>query len=112
VIFALKDHSWQAVYDQPHVTDLGAFGKPPNAHVRSLGPAKPAIEFELSSMAQGYLGSSVTFVAEVNHKLREVLSVATGESNEAAGMPPDQTFSWRQPWKPPPRSMKDSPTLS
>ena len=95
MIFALKDHSWQAVYDQPHVTDLGAFGKPPNAHVRSLGPAKPAIEFELSSMAQGYLGSSVTFVAEVNHKLREVLSVATGESNEAAGMPPDQTFSWQ-----------------
>ena len=95
VIFALKDSSWQSVYDQPHVTDLGTFGAPPNARFRSLGPAKPAIEFELSSMAQGYLGSSVTLVAEVNQKLREVLSVATGASNEAAEMPPDQTFSWQ-----------------
>lgn len=95
VIFALKDGSWQSVYDQPHVTDLGTFGEPPNAHVRNLGPARPAIEFELGSMAQGHMGSSMTFVAEVNQKLREVLSVATGESNEAAELPPHQTFSWK-----------------
>jgi hypothetical protein len=95
VIFALKDGSWQPIYDQAHVTDLGTFGEPPNAHVRSLGPAAPAIEFELSSMAAGHLESSVIFVAEVNHRLREILSVETGESNEGAEMPPDQTFSWQ-----------------
>ncbi|HXJ88521.1 MAG TPA: hypothetical protein VMS18_17000 [Candidatus Binatia bacterium] len=95
VIFALKDDVWKPVCDQPHVTDLGTFGEPPSARVRSLGPAKPAIEFEQSSMAQGYAGSSVTFVAEVNQKLRQVLSVATAESNEAADMPSDQTFSWQ-----------------
>ncbi|HTT19264.1 MAG TPA: hypothetical protein VMG82_09980 [Candidatus Sulfotelmatobacter sp.] len=94
VIFALKGDSWQSVYNQPNVSDLGAFGKPPNAHVQSLGPATPAIEFELSSMAQGYVGTNVTFVAEVNQKLREVLSVLSAESNEAADMPSDQTFSW------------------
>jgi hypothetical protein len=95
VIFALKDGSWKAVYDQPHVTNLGTFGAAPNARVRSLGPAKPAVEFELGSMAHGYAGFSLTFVVEVNQKLREVLSVATGESNEAADMTPDKTFSWK-----------------
>jgi hypothetical protein len=95
VIFALKDGSWKSVHDQPHVTDLGTFGAPPNARVRSLGPAKPAVEFELGSMAQGYAGFSLTFVVEVNQKLREVLSVATGESNEAADMNPDKTFRWK-----------------
>ena len=95
VIFALKNGSWQSVYDQPNVTDLGAFGKSPDARVRILGPAKPAVEFELSSMAMGYLGTSISFFAEVNQILREVLLVKTGESNEAAEMPPDQTFSWQ-----------------
>jgi len=95
VIFALKDGSWQSVYNQPNVATLGVFGEPPKARVQSLGPGRPAIEFELSSMAQGYIGSSVIFVAEVNQKLREVLSVVTAGSNEAADMPPDQTFSWQ-----------------
>lgn len=94
VIFALKEGNWRAVYDQPNVISTGAFGKPPSARVRHLGPSKPAIEFELTSMAQGYEGTSLTLVAEVNQKLREVLSVVIGESNEAADMPPAQTFKW------------------
>jgi len=95
VIFAFKDGTWQPIYDQSQVTDLGNFGQPPTARVRNLGPAKPAIEFELTGMAQGYAGSSLTFVAEINQKLREVLMVATGASNEAADLPPDQTFNWQ-----------------
>ena len=95
VIFALKHAAWQAVYDQPHVIDSGSFGKPPNPSARNLGPSKPAVEFDLGSMAQGYEFNSSTFVAEVNHKLQEVLSVPTGESNEATGAEPEQTFRWQ-----------------
>jgi len=95
VIFALKDAAWQAVYDQPHVIDSGSFGKPPSPGARNLGPSKPAVEFDLGSMAQGYEFNSSTFVAEVNRKLREVLSVPTGESNEATGAQPEQTFRWQ-----------------
>jgi len=95
VIFAAKDGAWQPVYDQASVINSGSFGNPPNARTRNLGPSKPGIEFELNSMAQGYEATSLTFVAEVNHQLREVLSLAIGESNEAADMPPDQTFRWQ-----------------
>jgi hypothetical protein len=95
VMFELKDGTWRVDYALPDISNEGTFGRPPNARVRRLGPAKPAIEFELDSMAQGYEGSGVTLVAEVNRDLREVLSVATGESNEAAAMPPEQTFRWR-----------------
>jgi len=94
VIFALKDGSWQAVYDQPHVIDIGAFGKPPSASMRSLGSSKPSVEFEFGAMSQGFETTSLTLVAEVNHKLREVLSLPTGESNEATGASPEQTFRW------------------
>jgi hypothetical protein len=95
VIFAMKDGAWPAVYDQAQVIHLGAFGKPPNARARPLGPSKPAVEFELNSMAQGYEVTSLTFVAEVNHTLQQVLSLDTEASNEAAGMPPNQTFKWQ-----------------
>lgn len=95
VIFALKDDAWQAVYDQPHLIDSGGFGKPPKPSARNLGPSKPAVEFDLGSMAQGYEFNSSTFVAEVNHKLQEVLSVPTGESNEATGAQQEQTFRWQ-----------------
>jgi len=95
VIFAVKDGAWQAVYDQPHVIDSGGFGKPPSPSARNLGPSKPAVEFDLGSMAQGYEFDSSTFVAEVNHDLREVLSVPTGESNEATGAEREQTFRWQ-----------------
>jgi hypothetical protein len=95
VIFAIKDSAWQAVYDQPHVIDSGSFGKPPRPSARNLGPSKPAVEFDLGSLAQGYEFNSSTFVAEVNHKLQEVLSVPTGESNEATGAQPEQTFRWQ-----------------
>lgn len=95
LIFALKGGAWQAVYDQAQVIHLGAFGKPPNARARPLGPSKPAVQFELNSMAQGYEITSLTFVAEVNHTLQQVLSLDTAASNEAAGMPPMQTFRWQ-----------------
>jgi hypothetical protein len=95
VIFAVKDGAWQPVYDQPHVIDSGGFGKPPSPSARNLGPSKPAVEFDLGSMAQGYEFNSSTFVAEVNHKLQEVLSVPTGESNEATGAEAEQTFRWQ-----------------
>ena len=95
VIFALKDGAWHAVYDQPHVIDSGSFGKPPSPSARNLGPSKPAVEFDLGSMAQGYEFNSSTFVTEINHKLREVLSIPTGESNEATGAQQEQTFRWQ-----------------
>lgn len=95
VMFELKDGSWRVQYDLPDITNQGTFGQPPNAHVRRLGPAKPAVEFELISMAQGYEASGVTLVAEVDHRLRAVLSVAIGDSNEAADLAPEQTFRWQ-----------------
>ena len=95
VTFELKDGTWRVEYAQPDIGNLGTFGRPPDARVRHLGPAKPTVELEVDSMAQGYAGSTVSLVAEVNHDLREVLSVATGESNEAAAMPPEQTVRWR-----------------
>jgi hypothetical protein len=95
IVFAPKAGSWQAVYDQPRVLDLGAFGKPPSARIRSLDPSKPAVEFELGAMAQGFEATTLTLVAEVNQKLKEVLSLETEESNEAADMPPAQTFKWQ-----------------
>jgi hypothetical protein len=95
VIFARKDGSWQAVYDQSHVLDTGAFGKPPSAGVRNLGPSKPAVELEFGAMAQGFESTGLTLVAEVNHTLRQVLSIPIGESNEATGAQQDQTFRWQ-----------------
>jgi len=95
VMFELKEGTWRVEYAQPDIGNQGTFGRPPNARLRRLGPAKPAVEFELHSMAQGYEGSQVTLVAEINRGLREVLSIATGESNEAAAMPPEQTFKWQ-----------------
>ena len=95
VMFELKHATWRVEYALQDIGNLGTFGRPPSAHLRRLGPAKPAVEFELDSLAQGYEGSNVTLVAEVNRDLREVLSVAIGESNEAAAMPPEQTFRWQ-----------------
>ena len=94
-MFELKDGTWRVEYAQPDIGNQGTFGRPPNARVRRLGSAKPAVEFELHSLAQGYEGSRVTLVAEVKGDLREVLSIATGESNQAAAMPPEQTFKWQ-----------------
>lgn len=105
VIFALKDGSWKPVYDQSRIIDLGAFGKPPTARVRSLAPSKPVIEFELGSMAQGLEATTLILVAEVNQRLQEVLSLETQESNEAAATPPELTFKWQA-------TVETSPTIN
>jgi hypothetical protein len=94
VMFALKAGTWQVLHVEPDIHNLGSFGKPPNAHLSRLGPAKPAVEFHIDSMTQGYQTSSVSFVAEVGEQLREVLSFVTSESNEG-GAPPDETYSWQ-----------------
>lgn len=94
VVFTRKGDIFEANYDQPNITSLGAFGNPPQAHVQELGHGQPAIAFEMNSMAQGFEATSLTLVSEVEGKLKEVLSLQTAASNEAAGLPEEQTFKW------------------
>jgi hypothetical protein len=94
VIFTRKDNIFEADYDQAKIIRLGAFGKPPQAHVAELGHGRPAIAFEMNSMAQGYEATTLTLVTEVAGELKKVLSLRTAASNEAAGLPDDQTFKW------------------
>jgi hypothetical protein len=94
VIFARKNDGWEAVYDQSHIVDVGAYGKPPTAREQKLGPGTPAVAFEINGMAQGYEATNLTLVAEVQDQLRQVLSIDTYASNEAAGLPEEQTFTW------------------
>jgi hypothetical protein len=94
VIFIGKDGGWEVGYDQKKIVSLGASGQPPKARLQQLGPAIPAVAFEMDSMAQGYAATSLTLVSEVEGKLKAVLSLETAESNEAAGLPENQTFQW------------------
>ena len=95
VIFTRVRDGFEADYDQPKIISLGAFGKPPQTHVQNLGHGRPAIAFEMNSMAQGYATTTLTLVTEVEGKLKKVLSLETAASNEAAALPENQTFKWR-----------------
>lgn len=94
VIFSRKDGAWSAEYEQSHIVSIGSNGQPPKARVLSLGPA-PGLAFEMASMAQGLAATTLALVAEVQGQLKEVLSVETAESNQAAGLPDDQTYTWQ-----------------
>jgi hypothetical protein len=94
VIFTRKHDVFEADYDQPKIVSLGTFGNPPKAYVQDLSRGRPAIAFEINSLAQGYEATTLTLVAELGGKLKKVLSLQTAASNEAAGLPDDQTFKW------------------
>jgi len=111
VIFTRRNDAWEAVYDQSHIVSIGANGQPPKARVQSLGPAQAAVAFEMASMAQGLQATTLTLVAEVQGQLREVLSVETQESNEAAGLPQPQTYRWQADVEPSSSSKTDFPDL-
>lgn len=111
VIFTRKDGAWEAEYDQSHIVSIGANGQPPKARAQSLGPGQPAVAFEMASMAQGLQATTLTLVAEVQGQLREVLSVETQESNEAAGLPESQTYKWQANVEPSPSSNTDFPDI-
>jgi len=95
VVFSNKNGRWEAGYDQAMIVSLGAFGKPPKARLQALGPALPAVAFEMDAMAQGYEAATLTLVGEVAGGLKELLSIETEASNEAADLPKSQTFRWR-----------------
>jgi hypothetical protein len=95
VIFTRKGVAWQAGYDQSHIVSIGANGQPPKVRVQNLGPALPAVAFEMVSMAQGLEATTLTLVADVQGQLREVLSLETEESNQAAGLPETETYKWQ-----------------
>lgn len=111
VIFTRKDGAWEAGYDQSHIVSIGANGQPPKARVQSLGPAQPAVVFEMASMAQGFQATTLTLVAEVQGQLTDVLSIETQESNEAAGLPEAQTYKWQANVEPSPSSKTDFPDI-
>jgi hypothetical protein len=95
VIFTRKGDVFEADYDQAEIANLGGgWGKPPQARFQTLGPSRPAVVFEIDGMGQGYAGKTLTFVAEVDGKLKKVLSLQVAGSNEAADLPEDQTFQW------------------
>ncbi|MGO9967077.1 MAG: hypothetical protein ACLPY2_07395 [Bryobacteraceae bacterium] len=95
VIFIGKDGGWEAGYDQAKIVNLGANGQPPKARLQQLGPALPALAFEMDSMAQGHEATTLTLVGEAAGKLKELLSLETAESNQAADLPENQTFRWQ-----------------
>ena len=84
VVFSNKNGRWEAGYDQAMIVSLGAFGKPPKARLQALGPALPAVAFEMDAMAQGYEAATLTLVGEVAGGLKELLSIETEASNEAS----------------------------
>ena len=94
IIFTRKGKAFEADYDQPEIVSFGGWGNPPQARVQALGPGKPAVVFEVDGMGQGYAGKTLTFVAEVDGKLKRVLSLQVAGSNEAADLPEEQTFRW------------------
>lgn len=95
VIFTRKGDVFEADYDQAEIANIGGgWGKPPEARFQPLGKGRPAVVFEINGMGQGYAGKTLTFVAEVDGKLKRVLSIQVAGSNEAADLPEDQTFRW------------------
>jgi hypothetical protein len=95
VIFTRNGNVFEADYDQAEIASIGGgWGKPPQARFQTLGPSKPAVVFQIDGMGQGYAGRTLTFVAEVDGRLRRVFSLQVAGSNEAAGLPEDQTFQW------------------
>jgi hypothetical protein len=94
VIFTRKGNVFDADYDQPEIENMGGWGKPPQARFQALGLGRPAVVFEIDGMGQGYAGKTLTFVTEVDGKLKKVLSLQVAGSNEAADLPEDQTFRW------------------
>jgi hypothetical protein len=95
VIFTRKGDVFEADYDQAEIANIGGgWGKPPQARFQALGAGRPAVVFEIDGMGQGYAGKTLTFVAEVDGKLKRVLSLQVAGSNEAADLPEDQTFRW------------------
>jgi hypothetical protein len=95
VIFTRKGDVFEADYDQAEIANIGGgWGKPPQARFQALGPSRPAVAFEMDGMGQGYAGRTLTFVAEVDGRLKKVLSLQVAGSNEAADLPEDQTFRW------------------
>ena len=94
IIFRRKGDSFVADYDQPEIVSMGGWGNPPKARAQALGPGKPAVVFEVDGMGQGYAGKTLTFVAEVDGRLKRVLSLQVAGSNEAADLPEERTFQW------------------
>ncbi|MGA9509362.1 MAG: hypothetical protein WBV55_12165 [Candidatus Sulfotelmatobacter sp.] len=94
IIFTRKGDVFEADYDQPEIVSLGGWGKPPQARLQALGVGKPAVVFEVDGMGQDYAGKALTFVAEVDGKLKRVLSLQVAGSNESAALPEEQTFQW------------------
>ncbi|MGB7599881.1 MAG: hypothetical protein WBM24_06230 [Candidatus Sulfotelmatobacter sp.] len=94
IIFTRKGDTFEADYDQPEIVSMGGWGQPPLARLQALGPGKPAVVFEVDGMGQGYAGKTLTFVAEVEGRLKSVLSLQVAGSNEAADLPEEQTFRW------------------
>ena len=94
VMFTRKGDAFEADYDQAEIVIMGGWGNPPQARLQELGPGKPTVVFEVDGMGQGYAGKTLTFVAEVDGKLRRVLSLQVAASNEAADLPEEQTFRW------------------
>jgi hypothetical protein len=95
VIFTRNGNVFEADYDQAEIGNIGGgWGKPSQARFQTLGPSRPAVVFEVDGMGQGYAGRTLTFVAEVDGRLKKVFSLQVAGSNEAAGLPEDQTFQW------------------
>ena len=94
VIFSRKGNVFEADYDQPEIENSGGWGKPPQARFQALGEGRPAVVFEIDGMGQGYAGKTLRFVAEVDGRLKKVLSLQVAGSNEAADLPENQTFRW------------------
>jgi hypothetical protein len=94
IIFTRKGEAFDADYDQPEIVTLGGWGKAPQVRLQALGQGKPGVVFEVDGMGQGYAGKTLTFVAEVDGKLKRVLSLQVAGSNEAADLPEEQTFKW------------------
>lgn len=94
IIFTRRGDAFEADYDQAEIVSMGGWGNPPQARLQALGKGKPAVVFEVDGMGQGYAGKTLTFVVEVEGKLRSVLSLQVAGSNEAADLPEDQTFQW------------------
>lgn len=94
IIFTRKGEAFDADYDQPEIVSLGGWGQPPQARLQALGAGKPGVVFEVDGMGQGHAGETLTFVAEVDGKLKRVLSLQVAGSNEAADLPEEQTFRW------------------
>lgn len=82
ILLKEQSGSWRADVKSLHIATFGAWGQIPNGQLILIGPDKYGIRFDLSDVHQGDTDDEMVIVGIVGGEFKNILEIATGESDE------------------------------